>query len=179
MIGCAGRTAVTAPDALWIARHRGLCTEGAARADAALSRLTGASHGSGLRVATLADERPVAYAWPDGSIFVSRGLLSLLDDEELAAAIAHEVGHLMNDGHFRLAASLAGHRAPRAAIAGGDIESRADAAGVKLLRRRRLPPQAMQRMLVKVRSSSPNLSRQQAGAIDRRIKMLTSTAPRP
>lgn len=179
MIGCAGRTAATGPGARWIARQGGLCTESTARADAALSRLTDASHGNGLRIATLAGQSPVAYAWPDGSIFVSRGLLALLDDEELTAAIAHEVGHLMSDGHFRSAASLGGRPAARPAIAGRDIESRADAAGVELLRRRGLAPQSMQRMLVKVRSSSPHLSREQAGAIDRRIEMLTSTVPNP
>jgi predicted Zn-dependent protease len=40
-----------------------------------------------------------AHALPSGYIFVTRGLLALLDDEaELAAALAHELGHLAQ-GH--------------------------------------------------------------------------------
>lgn len=38
---------------------------------------------------------PNAHALPSGHIFVTRGLLALLDDEaELAAALAHELGHV-------------------------------------------------------------------------------------
>ena len=40
-----------------------------------------------------------AHALPSGYVFVTRGLLALLDDEaELAAALAHELGHLAQ-GH--------------------------------------------------------------------------------
>lgn len=40
-----------------------------------------------------------AHALPSGYVFVTRGLLALLDDEaELAAALAHELGHLA-EGH--------------------------------------------------------------------------------
>ena len=40
-----------------------------------------------------------AHALPSGYVFVTRGLLSLLDDEaEVAAALAHELGHLAQ-GH--------------------------------------------------------------------------------
>jgi predicted Zn-dependent protease len=42
-------------------------------------------------------DQPVAnaHALPSGYVFVTRGLLALLDDEaELAAAIGHEIGHI-------------------------------------------------------------------------------------
>ena len=44
----------------------------------------------------LRDPQPNAFALPNGSIYVSTGLLSLVDNEsELAAIIAHELTHVM------------------------------------------------------------------------------------
>jgi predicted Zn-dependent protease len=44
----------------------------------------------------LRDPQPNAFALPNGSIYVSTGLLSLIDNEsELAAVIAHELTHVM------------------------------------------------------------------------------------
>ena len=44
----------------------------------------------------LRDPQPNAFALPNGSIYVSTGLLSLIDNEsELAAIIAHELTHVM------------------------------------------------------------------------------------
>jgi Zn-dependent protease with chaperone function len=39
-----------------------------------------------------------AWAWADGHIRVSRALVDLLDDNELAAALSHELGHLLDRG---------------------------------------------------------------------------------
>jgi len=53
-----------------------------------------------------------AYAWPDGNIFVTRGLMDVASDPELQAAVAHELGHLVIDkgqGHERHLSR--GHRA--------------------------------------------------------------------
>src|SRR5689334_23528678 len=44
----------------------------------------------------LRDPQPNAFALPNGSIYVTTGLLSLIDNEsELAAIIAHELTHVM------------------------------------------------------------------------------------
>ncbi len=88
-----------------------------------------------------------AWAWPDGRIEASRALLDVLDDDELAAALAHELGHLLDRGH------LAG--APRA-LAGGtaDLERRADGIGCQLLERLGVPGDAMVRMLAKVAAAT-------------------------
>jgi predicted Zn-dependent protease len=75
---------------------------------------------------------------------VTRGLMDLLNDDELAAAIAHELGHLINDGHLHTVVSLRGYcRTP-------DAEARADATGVELLRSRGINPGSMDRMLRKI-----------------------------
>jgi predicted Zn-dependent protease len=51
--------------------------------------------GSGYSFYVLDTPTPNAHALPSGHIFVTRGLLALLDDEaELAAALAHELGHV-------------------------------------------------------------------------------------
>jgi predicted Zn-dependent protease len=53
------------------------------------------SLGGGFRFYVLDMPSPNAHALPSGHIFVTRGLLALLDDEaELAAALAHEMGHI-------------------------------------------------------------------------------------
>jgi len=44
----------------------------------------------------LADERPTAYATPNGMIFVSQGLLNVLQSEaELACVLGHEISHVV------------------------------------------------------------------------------------
>lgn len=99
-----------------------------------------------------------AWAWPDGRIRVSRALVDLLDDAELMAALAHEVGHLLDRGDLS---------PPPAALLGGaegdDPELRADQIGRRLLEARGLPPEAMGRMLAKV------AARSRGGGFARRI----------
>jgi predicted Zn-dependent protease len=92
-----------------------------------------------------------AYGWPDGSLFVTRGLVDRLDDAELAAAVAHELGHLLSDGHLRTIVSLRGCEGRSQEL---DAESQADAIAVDLLAAEALAPDAVLRMLEKVRASS-------------------------
>ena len=85
------------------------------------------------------------WAWPDGRVRVSRALVDLLDDDELAAVLAHELGHLLDRGDLP---------APPAALLGGaggdDPELRADRIGCRLLADRGTNTDAMARMLTKV-----------------------------
>ncbi len=47
------------------------------------------------RFAVVDDPTPNAFALPGGSIFITRGLLSLMDSEaELASVLGHEIGHV-------------------------------------------------------------------------------------
>lgn len=82
-----------------------------------------------------------AWAWRDGRIRVTPGLVDLLDDDELAAAVAHELGHLLGGGHVGPApSSLTGP--------GGEPgEQQADAIGCGLLAASGRSPQALRRML--------------------------------
>ena len=69
-----------------------------------------------------------AWAWPDGRVRVSRALVDLLDDSELQAALAHELGHLLDRGDLpSLPAALLGDNRVE------DPELRADQIGCRLL----------------------------------------------
>jgi predicted Zn-dependent protease len=75
---------------------------------------------------------------------VSRDLIDLLDDNELAAVIAHELAHLRDDRYWT---------GPTASLDGGsdlDVESRADQVGCRILRIAGIEPAATVRLLDKV-----------------------------
>jgi len=61
------------------------------------------------------------------------------EDDVIAAALAHEMGHLFGDGHVRPVVSVKGCNEDLGA------EGRADAYGVELLRVEHLPPESMVR----------------------------------
>lgn len=91
-----------------------------------------------------------AWAWADGRIRVTAALVDLLDDDELAAVLAHEVGHLRESGAFpRGPAGIRGEVADR------DREIVADTTGCALLAARGVPPAAMVRMLVRFSATEP------------------------
>lgn len=122
-----------------------------------------------MHVQVLDSDGVCAYGWPNGNLFVTRGLVDLLSDQELAAAIAHEMGHLLNDGHLHTLVSL------RGCCVSPDIEARADSIGVRLLAEHAIGREAMISMLNKVRRSSgvPSLCQQRIG---QRIELLTEQA---
>lgn len=85
-----------------------------------------------------------AWAWQAGRIEITSELVDALDDDELAAALAHEAAHLM--------AEVDGMKQP-AALAESDsetIERAADRSGCSILADSGIPPEAMVRMLRKV-----------------------------
>jgi predicted Zn-dependent protease len=103
--------------------------------------------GGGVRWRVTSRADVGAWAWPDGRIEVAKGLVDRLDDQELAAALAHELGHLIDGGH--LAAG------PHALDGGaGDLERRADRVGCAMLVRQGVPAAAMPRMLAKVAAAT-------------------------
>ena len=89
-----------------------------------------------------------AWSWPDGRVRVSRSLVDLLDDQELSAVIAHELGHLLAGGELPgVKVALGGTER------GGDDsapETEADWLGCRLLAERGESPEALLRMLAKV-----------------------------
>ena len=121
-----------------------VATQGGTIVDARLARATKLSKqllanrtDLSIQLAVLARGDLSAYSWPDGKIFLSRGLIDALNDEQLTAAIAHETGHVLD----RRAAPMA------AGLRGGDqgfaAEIRADQQGVDLLSSRGISADAM------------------------------------
>lgn len=136
------------------------------RAQGVADRLAAGNPELKVRVCVLAMRAPSAFSWPDHSVFVTRGLLDRATDDELAAAIAHELGHLLNDGHAHAAFGLHGDQHL-------DAEARADATGVELLAARNISATAMPTMLAKVRDGG-NLPEFRRQALRQRIELLNS-----
>ena len=145
VVGCANSSRALSPTEAWIERHGGLI-DGVPqeRAAAVARRVTPTVQETGLTVRVLAADSVVAYSWPNGEIYISRGLLETTTDDELAAAIAHEIGHLLDNGHLPMVRSLADPEAS------ADAEARADLIGCRVLESSGFEPQAMIRMLEKV-----------------------------
>jgi hypothetical protein len=163
---CLGCASVGLASSDWIANQGGIDPgPGQARAERAIASLWGNCEGRRVAIRVLANDAAVAFSWPNGDVFVSRGLVKLLDDAELTAAVAHELGHLLGDGHLHAVVSLNGTRANL------DLEERADAFGVELLRSRRLPTAPMRGMLTKL-ASSRSLPPECVPAIEHRIRLL-------
>ena len=89
----------------------------------------------------LDSETVSAFSWPDGRVFVTQGLMDRCTDGELAAAIAHELGHVLGDGHVPAVAGLRGCDRDL------DEEQRADHVGTELLLAGGLPPAEMAAIL--------------------------------
>jgi Zn-dependent protease with chaperone function len=164
-VGCA--RAPAGPSRGWISRQGGLLDgEASWRPQALLAQLATTDLPVGLSVHVLASRELAAYSWPDGSLFVTSGLLARLDDAELCAALSHEIGHLLADRK--------GGAPPPAGLSGSlsdEKEQRADAIGVALLKRQQLPEEAMISMLKKVAAGeSPGSPCQRA--MTRRINQL-------
>ena len=96
-----------------------------------------------LRV--LDNDAPTAYAYRGGRIYVTRALVDIATDDELTAALAHELGHLSEPRKLQASRALSDARPP------ADAESRADTAALALLRDAGIPAAAMATLLEKVR----------------------------
>jgi Zn-dependent protease with chaperone function len=135
------------------------------RAERSAAAIAAECSGHCITLHVLATDSVSAFSWPSGDVFVTRGLVHLLDDAELSAAIAHELGHLLSDGHLKSIVSLKGYPAHQ------DREERADAFGAALLRAQHIRPTAMATMLKKVRDRG-TISPACREALDHRIQIL-------
>ncbi len=160
------------PDVRAWSRQFGGCVRDDARQQRALSALARlrAAQDSRLAIYVLRTERVAAYAWSQGAVFVSCGLLDVMDDDELVAVVAHEMGHLLADGHMEHPSALAG------ASALLDAESRADQLGCLLLSASDMDPSLMLRMLRKLQAHVAPSVRPHIRA---RIQALNQTSPQP
>ena len=141
--GCTG-TARTR----WVDQHGGVLRDSRHERVEAVAQRVVPQHLLGtIKVRVLDTGTISAFGWRDGSVYVTRGLVDRCTDEQLAAAIAHELGHLFGDGHLPPFVGLRGCERDF------DEEQRADQLGVALLRARGLPPGVMAEMLGVVMNS--------------------------
>src|SRR4051794_29202266 len=169
MAGCA--TSRSGSIERWSRAYGGLLparSDAQARIASISQPLTPACKGRAITVNILATDAVTAYSLRDGHIFVTRGLMDHLSDAELQAAVAHELGHLLSDGHLQTVASLNG------CCVDPDQEVRADALGSRLLETEGLQPRAMLSMLRKVKRFG-SLSPSCATAVQRRIALLAAS----
>ena len=161
---------------IWTSRQGGVVRDfHQPRVDRVAAAIAQSEVGHPLAVQVLDSADPAAFSWPSGEVFVTRRLVDLLDDDELGAAIAHEMGHLLGDGFLKDSRekSIA---ALRGCCKDLDAESRADAIGAKLLHAHGLCAQSMARMLEKVRGSA-SLTDDSRSAIGQRIELLRAGSP--
>ena len=123
---------------------------------------------SDVRLSLLNNNAISAYAWPDGHLYVTRGLMDRMNDDELEAAMAHEIGHLLDHGNLRTTWSL---NNPSDEL---NTESRADIIGSRLLQQMGLGIDTMIRMLEKV-TLDENLSKSSRERLKHRIAILRMT----
>lgn len=167
--GCAS---MPLQSAAFISDHGGLVSSSDAyqgRLEVVSKPLVAACTGRKITVGVLATKAVTAYSLWDGHIFVTRGLMDHLNDAELQAAVAHELGHLLTTGHVRTVASL------RGCCVDPDREVKADSVGVDLLESQGLCPTEMVRMLKKVQVFG-SLPPACVVALDHRIAVLRSAA---
>jgi Zn-dependent protease with chaperone function len=119
-----------------------------ARAETALGKLVGPR--TPVFIHVLDNGNVTAYSYADGHVFVTRGLVDAATDDELAAAIAHELGHLVSDGHLR-GSAYRGFTGPEDP---DDKEMQADAVGMRLMTAAGCKPTAMVTILQKVSAAS-------------------------
>ena len=170
--GCAVKSD---PISLWVRQEGGTVASAnpsQARLESVAKRLTRGRPDLQISVYVLASDMVTAYSWPNHHIFVARGLMNRVDDNELAAVLAHELGHLLDRSHVPMT---------MASLRGCDknlvIEARADAIGSDLLQRQGCPTEAMITMLGKIECSGtlPQFCRL---AMEQRMALLRSHALR-
>jgi Zn-dependent protease with chaperone function len=145
-VGCAQQER-RSPSRCWVACNGGRSADVslAARVERVCACLRPSRH---VKTYVLASPQPAAYSWRNGDLFVTEGLLQLLDDDELAAALAHEIGHLQRPVRTAEVVGLQGKED------GLRVEVDADRIGVRLLRRIGIAPATMAAMLDKVKEAA-------------------------
>lgn len=165
VVGCAHSPGMSSREK-WVAGLGGVdASESRQRLEAARDRLLPEGLRSQIKVEVLCASEPAAFSWDDGSVFATNGLLRLLNDDELAAAVAHEVGHVFNNRGGRQVLNLRGRSDAAAA------EFEADAAGMSLIEQASIPPASMTTMLVKVRDAAALNSRCRTGMTQRILRL--------
>ncbi len=168
LAGCAGPSAAREADR-WIAQQGGLCEK--LQQDAQTQRIVYAlADDAGLgrpRVRVMDEDRLRAYCFPPDVVVVSRGLAQA-DESILAAAVAHELGHLIHDGYSRDQTHRLTGRLSQL-----ELEAYCDDQAVLLLDRAGYDPSAMQALLERL-LADPTLTGQARIDCQARLALLAS-----
>jgi hypothetical protein len=155
----------------WAAQRGGVLIDARQeRAERTLARLS-VRHVTSKRlsIAILDSSTVGAFSWPCGRVFVTRGLLDVVDDDELCAAVAHEAGHLVADEHLPPPAALDGRRRPSRQ----DGEITADLMARALLDGSSVDVRALPRLLTKI-ANQPGASPASRAQLSHRIAQLAA-----
>ena len=117
-------------------------------AEATVAKLTAGMNAVAVKVRVSRSGRVGAFSWPDGTVELTSGLVERLDEDEIAAAIAHELGHVLEGQPGGATSALSGRSGSP-----DDVEARADRFATRLLARAGYDPSAMSRTLTKVMNS--------------------------
>lgn len=157
--GCTTSGVAAGPSSTWIAKNGGVVTDTTSHRVAEIaSRFTGVVE-QPLHVRVLSSKAPSAFAWPSGDIFLTDAIVSILTDDEIAAVIAHELGHIISDRSSHSGSALTGTHEHF------HTEMLADDVGIRLLNATSTPQGSLRSALHKVLSfqqirgqHSPSLS---------------------
>jgi Zn-dependent protease with chaperone function len=143
-----------------------------ARVESALAAVRPATGLPAIALHITTSTEPTAFSWSSGCIYISRGLVDLVDDNELSAVLAHEFGHLLKApaSHRKLGAAVSSLHGATSSI---ETECRADAVGVELLRNAGVPARSMATMLEKVRLATHRTPSCNSD-LSRRVELLRS-----
>jgi Zn-dependent protease with chaperone function len=168
-----GCTTSNTPMRDWLASNGGIATDRTHqhRAEHALARLLRTPPVRPLAVAVLDSDQLGAFSWPSGHVFVTRALIDHVSDDELTAAIAHELGHLLPAPRTAAVTSLKGHPAAF------ETELRADHLARQLLADANLPPAALRTLLQKL-AADDRLSPAKRHDLHLRAQRLSPPTPR-
>jgi Zn-dependent protease with chaperone function len=146
-------------------------------------------HADGLDATVIDHDTPAVYSVParnaPKTIIVSTGALHILSDEELAAVVAHERGHLRHHDHLVIAIAgaldLAFPRVPLLHHAREEIEILAEMAADDHARRDHSTDALASALLVLATARTPQhvLGAADHSVADRLRRMLASTKPLP
>ena len=166
LAGCGSVPLVrTSPEMSWVHQH-GAAIPGAdqRRAQRLCDNLCSGFSACELNVVILESSSLGGWSWPDGHIYLTSALVHVADDAELSAAIAHEMGHLVNNHKVH----------PPQALARGEehlgIETAADVTGCRILASHGIAPVSMIDLLEMVRAKSSRAALRRA--LSQRISYL-------